>query len=112
VDDAAGVQAPERDGNTNGDTKELRRLHRQAEKPSQRITAGILHQKRRLTFVVDQLQGSSRPNGIQLPGKRIRLLKPGNGLRYRLPQSRCRHKHPYQTSIPFASEQHPILVLP
>ena len=53
VNDAAGVQAPERDRNTNGDTKELRRRHGRSEEPFQRLTAGIFHQKRYSPFVMD-----------------------------------------------------------
>src|SRR5271169_2569634 len=104
------MQALESDGNANSDAKELPRLHGMAEEPFQRIAARILHHKRRPPFVMHHLQGASRPSGIHLRGKRIRVMKSRNGFRHWLFQSWRHYKHSRQTSIPLATEQNKLPV--
>src|SRR5262245_37120286 len=99
------MQVLKSDRNANGYTKELGRLHGCAEESFERIAAGILYQQRWPPFIMHQLERSSSRNGVQLPSKRIGVLKSRNRFGPRLLQRWCLHKHLCGTGFSLTSEK-------
>jgi hypothetical protein len=75
MDQPSSVHLTYRRRESNGDMQELAYLHRPAEQPLERLTAGVLEQQHEPSLAANKADRPRRPGGVKVSPQRVFMLE-------------------------------------